>query len=84
MSKQENGRHPAAGQIITGDTLEHAQGGFTRRDMMRTLLAGSLVTVGGTGLLTASGTEPWATRALLPSSNTALTLEVPISIPRYT
>ncbi|ALU88153.1 ABC transporter substrate-binding protein [Herbaspirillum rubrisubalbicans] len=55
MSKQENGLPPKEGCIITGDTLEHAHGGFTRRDMMRTLLAGSLMTVGGTGLLTASG-----------------------------
>lgn len=55
MSKQENGRLPAEGSIITGASPDHVQGGFTRRDMMRTLLAGSLMTVGGTGLLTASG-----------------------------
>jgi peptide/nickel transport system substrate-binding protein len=55
MSKQENGRNPAEGNIIAGGTLENVHGGFTRRDMMRTLLAGSLLTAGATGLLTASG-----------------------------
>src|SRR5450830_1798337 len=55
MSKQENGRYPTEGNIITGDSLENVQGGFTRRDMMRTLLAGSLMTVGSAGLLSASG-----------------------------
>src|SRR5450830_38548 len=55
MSKQENGRYPTEGSIITGDSLENVQGGFTRRDMMRTLLAGSLMTVGSAGLLSASG-----------------------------
>lgn len=55
MSKQENGRRPEEGNIITGDTLESAHGGFTRRDMVRTLVAGTIMTVGSAGLLSASG-----------------------------
>ena len=55
MSKQKNEQNPAVDTIIAGDAIEDVRGSFTRRDMMRTVLAGSLMGATTTGLLTVAG-----------------------------
>ncbi|EJL84758.1 ABC-type dipeptide transport system, periplasmic component [Herbaspirillum sp. CF444] len=55
MSKQKNEQNPAVDTIIAGDAIEDVRGSFTRRDMMRTVLAGSLMGATTTSLLTVAG-----------------------------
>jgi len=55
MSKQKFEQNSAVDTIVSGDTIENVRGSFTRRDMMRTVLAGSLMGATATGLLTVTG-----------------------------
>ena len=55
MSKQKFEQNSAVDTIVSGDAIENVRGGFTRRDMMRTVLAGSLMGATASGLLTVTG-----------------------------
>lgn len=55
MSKSKFEQNPASDTLIAGETIENVRAGFTRRDMMRTVLAGSLLGATSTGLLTVAG-----------------------------
>jgi peptide/nickel transport system substrate-binding protein len=55
MSKNKFEQNPAGDQLIVGETIENVRTGFSRRDMMRTVLAGSLLGATSTGLLTIAG-----------------------------
>lgn len=55
MSKNKCEQNPAGDQVIVGETIENVRAGFSRRDMMRTVLAGSLLGATSTGLLTIAG-----------------------------
>ncbi len=55
MSKRDLDNTPAVDTVISGEPIENVRAGFSRRDMMRTVLAGSLMSATATGLLTVTG-----------------------------
>jgi peptide/nickel transport system substrate-binding protein len=55
MSKHKQDQNPATTTAIDATAIEDVRAGFTRRDMMRTVLAGSLMSATATGLLTVAG-----------------------------
>ena len=55
MSKNKFEQGSTVETVIAGEAIENVRSGFSRRDMMRTVLAGSLLSATATGLLTVAG-----------------------------
>lgn len=55
MHKKIFENNPAIDTIAAGDAIDNVRGSFTRRDMMRTVLAGGLMGATASGLLTVTG-----------------------------